>query len=350
MKKECDNYPNLNHEACEPNQYEEATAAYFESRGLFVERLCTRWLGEGRSSPDFRVSKEDKSQFLCEVKHVLSSTAALPETDWHYENKDQYKSLILQAKEQGMHLVAFPDQIALWKGEVPYPVDGRNTKQKESEYEQRIRDKLGKMPVAFYPLEVTLHRHDPFIWREDEIQQFVTYIAESLSLINVGRIPYNWHCDFGLYTGHYRQPRDHGRFIQNFIEVRQQGHCLVINSISYLGANWLKIEKDCHEAQRQIRDRLEQEHGVQDIARIAMLFIEEDLIFEYSSEFPTLVSKIRRHIQSKSPELSAVAFCSDQLSPDIVNPHFTVFHVAQGSVPPLDKAVFENGASSQIDV
>ncbi|MBF8284586.1 MAG: hypothetical protein HW378_3501 [Anaerolineales bacterium] len=62
---------------------------------------------------------------------------------------------------------------------------------------------------------------------------------------------------------------------------------------------------------------------------VVVLFVEEDWLFEYYSEFDKLVGKSRRPIQAKSPELSAVAFCSDQLLPDATNPRFIVFRVAQ---------------------
>ena len=351
MKKECDSYPNFNHEACALNQYEIAVATYFEHCGLVVERLCTSYLSNAQSSPDFRVFKESECLFLCEVMHVVSSTAALSEADWRYENAQEYKRLIAASKELSVSLVAFPDQIALWKGNIPYPAEGKNTKQREKEYEQKVKDALSRTPAAFYPLRVTLHRHDPFIWGDDEIQQFVFDIAEKLALIIDSQTPRDWCCYGGpLYVGHYRQPRDHGRFIKNSIEVRRQGNCLELNSISYLGINWSRIEKRCHDAQIQIRDRLDRDHRAQNIARAVMIFIEEDLLFEYYPRFDELKGHVKRHIQAKSPELSAVVFCSDQRLPNLVNSQFVIFRVAHGNTPVLGRDVFKNGDAVQIDL
>lgn len=349
MQRECDKYLHLNHESCKLNQAESAVATFFESRGLSVERLCARWLSEKGLSPDFRMSRDNQPLFLCEVKLIWSSTAALPEGDWHYNNTEEYRRLIEESEKQKVPLLALPDQIALWKGEIPYPAEGRNTKQKERGYEEKIKQILNKLPVALLPLEVTLHRHDPFIWRDEEIQAFVIDLVEKLELIGSGQIPHDWYCDFGTYSGHYRQPRDHGRFIHNFIRVQKRGDHLVLNSISHLGINWQKIEKDCREAQRQIRFRLYQEHGGQDLARVVVLFIEEDLIYEYLPDLDKLKDQIKRHIQTKSPDLSAVAFCNPIVS-DLANLRFIVFHLAQEHTLSLPKSIFDNGVSIQIDL
>lgn len=350
MQKECDNYPNLNHGSCELDQYERAVVAFLESRGLAVERLCPICLPDATLSPDFKISEQNERQFLCEVKHILSSTAALPEADWRYNNREEYERLRETYQKDSVPIIALPDQIALWRQEVPYPEEGKNTKLLEEEYERKIRQALLKLPIATQPLSITVHRDDPYIWRDEETQDFISYLVENLNLIASGQTPHNWFCDFGIYSGSYRKPRDHGRFINNSVHVRREGSHLVFHSISYLDINWQKISKDCHEAQRQISYRLQREREPQNISRVVILFIEEDLIFQYISESDKLINEIRRHIQTKSPDLSAVAFCSASILSEPAKLRFIVFHVASNNTPSLSKSVFDNRVSDQIDL
>jgi hypothetical protein len=53
MKRECDNYPDLNHENCILDPYETAVVEHFESQGFTVDKLCTAWLPDGEVVPDF---------------------------------------------------------------------------------------------------------------------------------------------------------------------------------------------------------------------------------------------------------------------------------------------------------
>ena len=348
MLKECDNYPNLNHASCELDQYEVAIANFFESHGLAVERLCSRWLPKTGLSPDFKVSKDDGSRFLCEVKHVESSTAALPEADWRYNNAKEYEQLIEASRKEGIPSIALPDQIALWRQEVPYPEEGRNTKLHEQEYEKTIREALQNLPIANQPLSV--HRYDPYIWRDEEIEEFINSLSKELDLIVAGQTPHDWFCDFGVYRGNYRRTRDHGRFLHNSIEVRREGSHIVVNSISYLGINWQKISDACHEAQKQIIYSLQGEHETKNVPRVVVLFLEEDLIFEYFGHLEELKNEIRRHIQKKSPDLSTVVFYCDPILSDSAKFRFLVFHVACDNIPKLDQDVFDNRVSDQIDL
>ena len=87
MKRECDNYPDLNHENCILDPYETAVVEHFESQGFTVEKLCIAWLPDGEVVPDFRITDDEGWRCLCEVKKLTSSTGALSESDWKYTNR-----------------------------------------------------------------------------------------------------------------------------------------------------------------------------------------------------------------------------------------------------------------------
>ena len=348
MKRECDNYPDLNHENCILDPYETATVEHFESQGFTVERLCTVWLPDGEVAPDFRITDDKGWRCLCEVKKLTSSTGALSESDWKYTNRIEFERLKAVAEEKKVRLIARPDQIKLWEGEIPYPEEGRNTEEKEREYEKAITDLLMQSSVSNSSLKVTIHRGDPFIWTEKERREFVDELVRDLEVIGQGQVPWNWErTPFGV-IGSFSRKRDYGRSIRNHIEVREkQTSPLVIKSRSYLGINWKRIEKNCRGAQRQIRDRLKRETRPEDIVRLVVVFLSKDLIFEYYPQMEKLENEINRHILSKCPELSAVAICKVSEICDISQSFgpFLVFHTKDPNMPSVLKHAFPDSSS-----
>ena len=138
MNRECDNYPGLNHEDCTPDPYEAAVAYHFESQGFRAEKLCAARLPDGEVTPDFQISDDEYWRCLCEVTRLTSSAGALSESEWQYANRMEFEQLKAASKKGNFRLIARPDQIKLWKGEIPYPEEGRNTEEKERVYENAI--------------------------------------------------------------------------------------------------------------------------------------------------------------------------------------------------------------------
>jgi hypothetical protein len=350
MKKECASFPNLNHEDCELDFYETAVADYFESRGLSVERLCVACLSEGEKAPDFRITDASGQRCLCEVKKLESSTGAPTKSDWEYDNRTEFELLIEDARKTNVPLIATPDQIKYWKGEIPYPK--RSTEEKERAHERAIIKLLQQSPVANQSLEIIIHRDDPWEWTDEEQREFVDNLVKNLELISKGPVPWDWNEDLpGMITSHYDRERDDGWRIRNFIEVRRTGHSLVVKSHSYLGVNWKAVEDNCHQAQKQIRDRLKREPRPEEVARLVVLFLKANLVFLYVPHIEKLVSDVDRHVLSKFPDLSAVAFC---MVSEIRNTialslppqgGFLVFPTASTCVPSIASHVFDDGHS-----
>ena len=273
MKRECDSYPDLNHENCILDTYEIAVAEHFTTQGFKVEKLCTAWVPEGEGVPDFLITGHADLRCLCEVKRITSSSGALSESDWKYANRMEFERLRAEARERNVRLITHPDQRKLFKGEIPYPEEGRNTEEKEKEYEDAITDLLMKSSVGNSPLNVTIHREDPFIWTRKERHAFADELVMALEVVGQGQVPIHWEeTPLGL-IGSYSRKRDFGRSIRNQIDVRKkQIGPLTVKSRSYLGINWRRIEKNCKGAQRQIRDRLKRESAPEEIARLVFVF------------------------------------------------------------------------------
>jgi hypothetical protein len=351
MIKECDNYPELNHEDCSLDPAERAIGEYFENQGLSVERICSVKHQIGTKNPDFRLVDSDGSACLCEVKAMSSSTGADTKGDWEYSYRMESKQLIEKAQESGVIPVARPEQMKLWKGEIPYPKKGRNTEGKEKEYERDLNNLLNQTPAKSLSFSVTIHRDDPFIWTDEEKVEFVNVLAKNLLLIAEGQIPRNWDIYPGFIIGDYTKKREHGRRICNTVEVRSSSDLLSLKSYSYLGINWKSIEKRSHEAQRQINNRLEDEAKPESVARLVVILLSTNLVFHYASELDKLKSEIKRRFISKLPGLSAFAFCEVaglEGSNDVSLGSFVVFHSDNNTVPPLPDSIFNEETSSHI--
>ncbi len=158
----------------------------------------------------------------------------MTEADWRYANHAEFEYLKQEAKKIDAQLIVRPDQLKLWKGEILYPEGGRNTEQKEKEYEKDIKERLHSSKVANLHLEITLHRRDSLIWTESEKEAFIADLIDKLSLLEKGELPRNWHEDFGIVSGHYTQRRENGYHIQNDIEIRKSTGFLNYNPSCYL--------------------------------------------------------------------------------------------------------------------
>jgi len=351
MIKECDNYPELNHEDCILDPAERAIGEYFEKQGLSVERICSVKHGIGTKNPDFRLVDSDGSVCLCEVKAMLSSTGADTKGDWEYNYHVEFKQLIEKAQELGVIPVARPEQMKLWKGEIPYPKEGRNTEEKEKAYERDLDNLLNQTSANSLSFSITIHRGDPFIWTDKEKIEFIDVLAKNLLLIAEGHTPRNWNAYPGFIIGDYTKKREHGRRIHNTVEVRPNNDLLSLKSYSYLGINWKSIEKRSHEAQRQINNRLEDEAKPESVARLVVILLSTNLVFHYASELDKLVSEIKRRFINKLPDLSAFAFCEVsglEGNNDVSLGSFVVFHSDNNTAPPLPDSIFNEETSGHI--
>lgn len=351
MRKECDQFPTRNHQGCELDRYETIVNNYFQDRGCTVERLCTNPFPQAPKTPDFLITDGGNLQILCEVKFLESPTGALSKQDLEYANRTEFEELKREAATRNTPLIVHPDDLKRWKNEIPYPPEGRNTTHHEQENERKIKALLHASSVAHLPFHVTIERRDPYIWTDEERQAFVDELCKNLTLISQGHLPLNWQPaqpGYPVVDGHFMRDREHGRRIHNHIKVEQGESALEVTTHWYLGINWKGIEESCRLAYGQIKSRLQTSSHPETIMRLIMLFLEgESLIFAYVPEFNKLIQALQRHIWSKHPELSAVAFCEDFDWHTLSQARFSVFHTPHESAPRLPRSVFDDQVSGQ---
>ncbi|NOT03093.1 MAG: hypothetical protein HOP27_00685 [Anaerolineales bacterium] len=354
MKKECAKFPESKHTDCELNPDEKIMADYFESRGLIVERLCVGKPKkiEKEGTPDFRIVGKNLV-CICEVKRPDSPTGDLSESDWKYVNRLEFEQWKEEAKKQNTNLTVTCEQLELANGKIDYPDNERNTGVLEEEKAKKIKKLLEESTVGNFPLAVTIYRSDPFSWTQEELQGFVNHLIDKLSLIGAGKISPDWNVngDFHFIYGEYRKARADGRYIHNqiFVRLAEKGLKIEVLPNSDLGVNWESIEGKgvCRKAQKQIKDQLlYRESKPEKVIRLVVIFLEQNLLFEYFSNIDKLESEINRRVLSKFPEFSAVVFC-ENFDPRFSRPNFLVFHTENNNVPSFPKDIFDDGFSQQ---
>ncbi len=279
----------------------------------------------------------------------------MTEADWRYANHAEYENLKQEAKKLDAQLIVRPDQLKLWKGEIPYPEEGRNTEQKEKEYGKDINERLHGSEVANLHLEITLHRRDSLIWTDSEKESFIADLIDKLSSIERGELPRNWHKDIEVVYGNYTQRRENGYRIQNDIEIRESKGPLklILKPNPYLGVNWRSVEGVCSEAQRQIRGRLKREAVQKDFFRLVIILLTIDLVDRYYPEVDKLINEVKRRLFDKHPDISAIAFCevSDLTKDETISlGRFLVFHIDNKGIPVLPVYVFEGDSNFQLNL
>ncbi len=346
MIEECIKFPELNHEVCQLQPHEKVVAKFFESRGLDVERLCAaKFSGK---APDFRLTGKENFVCICEVKKPKSPMGNLTRKDREYLNRAEFEKLIEEARKQNVHPVVSFEQYLSYHNKTTYSDEERNTDLKEKDNAKKIKEWLRKSSVGKYPFAVTISRNDSFHWTEEELHDFANSLIDSLELIKSGQIPRYWSKDFHTINGHYRKVCKDGRCIQNQIQaVRRRGPLMVDVQFS-LGTNWETIEGDaiCRKAQRQIVDRLKYESEREKVVRLVVIFLEQNLLFEYFPKIDELEFDVSRRILSKFPEFSAVVFC-ENFDPHFSHANFLVFHTGNDNIPSLPRNIFDDGYSFQ---
>lgn len=108
------------------------------------------------------------------------------------------------------------------------------------------------------------------------------------------------------------------------------------------------IEGDaiCRKAQRQIVDRLKYESEREKVVRLVVIFLEQNLLFEYFPKIGELEFDVNRRILSKFPKFSTVAFC-ENFDSRFSHANFLVFHTANTNIPSLPRNIFDDGYSFQ---
>lgn len=343
MKSECINYPERNHEACQLEPHEKVVADYFESHGLDVERLCAVKSRKNEKVPDFRFTNAENFVCICEIKKLESPMGNLTKTDKEYLDRTEFEKLVEEARKQNVLPIVTAEQWDLYQEKKLYPDEERNTSLKEKENAKKLKKWLNESSVEKSLLTVTISRHDSFHWTEEELHDFANYLIDSLRSIKNGEIPPYWSKDFHTINGHYRKVRRDEQYIQNQIQVVQTGDKLSVDVQFSMGMNWEGVVKNCRKAQNQIKSQLQHESAPEKVIRLLVMFLEQDLYFQYFSEIDKLEMDINRRILQKFQELSAVAFCTISFSP--VN--FMVFHATSSNIPPLPEEFFDLGNSLQ---
>lgn len=348
MKSECANFPELNHEICQLEPHEEIVANYFSSRGLNVERLCA--VKSNKKAPDFRFTGKENFVCICEVKKPDSPMGNLTKRDREYLARTEIEKLIEEAKEQNAIPIVTSEQWRLYHGETSYLDEKlRNTDSEEKKNARKIKEWLEKSPIRNFPFTVTIYRNDSFRWEEEELHDFTNYLIDSLQVIENGQVPRYWSKDFHTFNGQYRKARKDGRYVNNQIQVVRTEKRLTVHVQFSMGVNWEAIEGDaiCRKAQRQIKERLKrQESEPEKVVRLVVIFMEQNLLFEYFSRIDELESEVNRRILSRFPEFSAVAFC-ENFDSRFARANFLVFHTANNAIPPLPRNIFNDGHSFQ---
>ncbi len=186
MERECDKYPAIKHSDCGPNNHEKFIAKYLEAQGLQVERLCKAGLPEREKPPDFRIDTVKQEIVLCEVKALTVSTGALTKSDWEYANARDYELLKKLAEQINVKVITTSEERKRLTGQIPYPVEGRNTEHEEGGYLKDITERLRHSEFASERLRVDIHRYDPFIWTDKEKNEFCKDLINNLELIGRG--------------------------------------------------------------------------------------------------------------------------------------------------------------------
>jgi hypothetical protein len=343
MKNECTDFPKLNHKNCQLEPHEKVTADYFESRGLSVERLCAVKSEISEKAPDFRFTDTDNAVYVCEVKKPESSMGSLTKPDEKYLDRAQFEKLVEEARRQNTTAAVTEEEWNFYNNRIPYPDEERNTDLKEKENTKKLKKWLKESSIGKSPVAVTISRNDSFHWTDEELHNFADYLVDSLRLIEKGQVPSYWSKDLHTLNGYYRKARDNGRYIQNQIQVIRTDRRFLVDIQYSLGINWEAIEANSRQAQKQIKSQLQREPDPEKIIRLLVMFLEQDIYFQYFSEINKFEMDVNRRILQKFPEISAVAFCTQPFS--AIN--FMVFHTSNKNIPSLPKNIFNDGYSLQ---